>query len=362
MRFVLTWLLLARAASADPIAEREQEAARLERTYAKTYAVDALVRASALRAALGQRAKWIANVEHAVRLHPTKAETAVLVFELAMTSPAHLRLYLRRFAELGGTDREVIAHAMLGEQLWQSSCGLASTIDGLCVRMLRAHFASCEPSRARWSLARRDTVLVRAATAELQAAVRVFELNPTQALTTRAAHANAKRLLADDALEKLIDRPLPKLNFTTRDAGKRSMGRFQSWIDAQTKQSAKVVREYEAVIALRAPHATIAAALRLGQRDRIFAAHLVTAALPHRLATGEFASEKRNAFCDQMREVTEPLSARAVDLVGTCASKARELDVDDAWAEACRRDLTILDPEAFPPFGEHVAKPGPLPR
>ena len=129
----------------------------------------------------------------------------------------------------------------------------------------------------------------------------------------------------------------------------------------QYKEGGQVRAQYEAIIGLHSPRPAIASALRLAQQLRFFAAHLMTSAHPHRMDRGEFGPEQVDAYCDRMREVNEPLEQRAVEMFGVCAGKARELDVDDAAAEACRRALEELDPEDFPAFGERVAKPGPLP-
>jgi hypothetical protein len=354
VRLLLLTLLLAPYTYADPIAERDREAAALE----KRGDFPALQRAAALRAALGQRAKWIADVERAVRLAPQTSDAAALVFDLALVSPPHLRIYADRFATLGGPERAVIVFAMIGEQLWTASCRLARQpgIDGLCVRVDRAAPTACV-QRERWTVMPRDE-RANNAVAALDVAVAMFDQAPIARADVRAAYANAKRILADRALERSISEKLPKTNFKTPGASKRSTVRFNTWIAGRMKSGGAVAQQYEAILALKEPHATIASMLRLGQQSRALASELLTAPMPHRLDTGEFGHESRAAYCEQMREVTEPVGARADEAFAACAAKARELGVDDAWAEACRRALEQTSPEDFPPLRERVARPG----
>lgn len=353
VRLLVTALVLARSAQADPIADREREATALE----ARGDLPALQRAASLRAALGQRAMWIADVARAMRLAPRSPDTAALVFDLARASPPHVAIYVERFAEIGGPERAVIAHAMLGEQRWTASCPRA--LDGLCIRIVGAAATACT-RRERWTRAPRDE-RANAAVVALDLAVMTFDRAPSTRADVRAAYANAKRILADRAFEQAIDAPLPKLSFTSEGASRRSTVRFRTWIDARMKRGGEVARQYEAILALKEPHAAIASAFRIGQLAHALSLELTSSPLPHRMAQGPFGAEQRDAYCETMHDVTEPLDARALDGFAVCAAKARELDIDDRWAEGCRRMLERVKPEEFPPLRERVARPGVTP-
>lgn len=333
----LVLVVLVRLAQADPIAEREREATRLEQQ-------GELARAASIRAALGQRAQWIADVE--------RAPTVDALFELARVSPPHLRRYLARHALAGGPERAVIARVLRGEQLWTASCRAA--VDGLCLRALAALPNSCA-RRTRWVVVPRDE---RAATAigMLTTAVTTFDRTPSQRADVRAAYANAKRILADVALEATAARPLPALSFTTPGATRRSKQRFEAWVEVRLTDAIR--RRYETVIALREPDAMLASALRIGQHDALLVSELVTSKVPHRLDA--FGADARAAYCERMLEVAAPLDARVVEALSACVATASELSRGGIWADACRRSLERVAPDEFPPLREKVARPGPI--
>jgi hypothetical protein len=356
VRSLVVVCLVAKLGHADVIQDRELEATRLEAAHDWA----SLRRASELRAALGQRAKWIATAQRAIRRHG-KIETegaAKLMFELAGAFEGdaladHMRAYLRMFGDEG--DRALLAHALLGSHAWTSACA-APAIDGLCVRIAKAHPASCHPKRERWAAVARDQSLARPALAELGEVVRRFELKPSPDPTVRAAYADAKRILVDAELEVVIARSFPKLTFTTQDASRRSSKRLDDWMKAQA--ASRVTEQYQAVLAIKDPHASVASALRIAQHDRILASHLVTSALPHRLATGEFAREKRDAYCEYVTQIVEPLDYRAIDALSACAAKARELEAYGTWWASCTRELVRSKPDEFPPLVERLPSIG----
>jgi len=363
VRWLITVWLLARIARADPIEDREREAERLE----KSDELASLRRASELRAALGQRAPWIADTQRAVRLHATThpAEVAAMMFDLAAAfegdaRAAHLRAYLRRFGEIGGSERSILAHANLGEQAWRAACPIA-TIDGLCARRQRAHATSCDPTRERWVAVTREPRLVRRAVSDLEQAIRHFDAQPSTSREVRAVYSRAKLVLADHELEQLLGRSFPKLSFTTTGATKRSAERFNHWLRAQTSDGAKVVRRCEAIAELREPGSMLASTARIGQSHRILASQFLSSPAPHDMGRGPFGKEKLGAYCEAMRSVAEPLDVRATNAFVACATWASSVGVHDAWSEGCFRELATLDPEDFPPLRELVAKPGPLP-
>jgi hypothetical protein len=348
VRSVVVVCLVAQVAHADVIRDREREAARLE--LAHDFA--SLRRASELYAALGQRTKWIATTERAVRRHKTDPGAAQLMFELAGAFEgdalaAHMRAYLRLFGDDG--DRGILAHAMLGTHAWERSCP-GPTTDGLCARRAKAHPRSCAPKRMRWAAVARDQTLSQPGLAELREVVRRAERLPVREGAVLVAYADAKRVLADAELEVMIARLVPKLGFTTKDARERSAKRLDDWMKLQL--GSRLRERYEAVIAIDQPRAQIASVLRIAQHSEIIAAQLVTG--PHRLDD----ADTRTAYCERMTEIVEPLDLRAYDTYAVCAAKANELGVHDAWSASCMRALEKTRPEEFPPLVERVPSIG----
>lgn len=354
MRWLLLLLCIGSLAHADPIADREHEADGLER--ASDFA--SLVRAAELREALGQRAKWIADANRALKLAPTKEDAANVMWNLGRAFEgaqriAHLRAFLRRFGE--GGDHGLLALAEVAQHAWRTSCRVAG-VHGLCAEMARAHPRACDQKRARWAAVARDPVRARPALVDLaEVTIRVERANSTDP-EVRAAYADAKLTLADAQLEVMIARRFPKLSFTNPGASERSSKRFEEWVSAQMKTAQ--LAQYEAVIGLKVPRTAIAAVFRIAQQTQIFASQLVTSQMPHRLESGVFGREKRDAFCERMAETVEPLDMKTRESFWVCAVKSTELDVHDARSDACMRALITLDPENFPAFKEVVARPG----
>ncbi|HEY5935945.1 MAG TPA: hypothetical protein VIU61_14955, partial [Kofleriaceae bacterium] len=171
------------------IASFEQAAASYE-DYAKRYAgekdaLDALSDAIYLRAALGDDARLIANVQFFIRAFGRKragdAARAHLTLLPAMerkgpdTAITHLRDYLRQFAR-ADDDRAIQVHVRLGELLWQKACPI-KTHDGLCVKAVRPGVArTCGPgSPTRFAVVARNAQLAQEATQAFAAAKALFE-------------------------------------------------------------------------------------------------------------------------------------------------------------------------------------------
>jgi hypothetical protein len=210
-----------------------------------------------------------------------------------------------------------VAHA----DAWTKSCPIA-THYGLCVRFVRAAADACEPKRARWVRVARDPALVEKALSEL----------PEQ---------DAALARADLDFENLVADVLPKLHFGRLDATQRSSRRFESWLYRQTQRREALVRRYSEL------HVEV----RIGQISQVIASQLVTSKPPHGF-TGRFGKERRDAYCETMIQVIEPLHARAVEDFARCAERS-----PSAWTAICVRELEEIDPATFPPMREKLPKP-----
>ncbi len=148
---------------------------------------------------------------------------------------------------------------------------------------------------------------------------------------------------ADRDFEALIADVMPKLHFGRPDASQRSTDRFQRWLRRQQDGIADLAKRYHELGALA----------RIAQLSQMMAQHLLTSPVPHDFTRGEFAREKRDAYCDEMLRMTEPMLARALEGFAACAA----VEPANRWNALCVRELERMDPVTFPPMREKLPKP-----
>jgi tetratricopeptide (TPR) repeat protein len=347
------------AAAYARIARFDQAAARYEE-YAKKYAGekdarDAIENAIVMRTAIGDTAKRIEDTKYFVQTYGAKApqEAADATFALvtAYDTPADqvkaLREYLRVYGAKGGREKLAVAYGRIGDALWRQSCPVSS-FDGLCVKLVREQTPRCDPAAIRVVTVARTAAVRKDALAAYDQAIKVVDEAGLKDPGSIHVAAMAKVARADDELERMIDQAFPTgLDFA--GAGKqRSMKRFQDWLADETKRGEALNHAYEAVLAMKDPSASIAAAARIGQMAEAFARAMAVGEIPKDVRSGEFAKDKVSAYCDTLHEAAEPLRARAVESFAVCVDKAVQLGVVDDWVAVCRRDGAQLDAKRFP--------------
>lgn len=290
-------------------------AADLLEEYAKKYAGEkdayaAMSDAIYYRTALGDDDKAIDNTRYFVKTYGTRKPADAANAYFALTSiyekrrdtdsvVKHLRDYIRLYGSKGGTNRLVIAHAKIGEALWQQSCPVTST-DGTCARVKRTKpvcgdAVKLEPLK-------RDAKDVTAAQQAFEQAVKAYAKLTEDDPVARYYVARAQLGLAD--------------------------------IDALTNTSASRVATYESILALKDPATSIVAAGRIA-----------------RALDAEAALVATKSGC----AAAAPLRERAKLAYGVCLAKATELSwFDDQGGRACERALTRLDPTSVPPLRERI--------
>jgi hypothetical protein len=212
-----------------------------------------------------------------------------------------------------------VAHA----DVWTKSCPIA-THHGLCVRFGRAAPDACDQKRASWIAVPRSATLVK------------------KALSQMTKH-DADLARADLEFEEQIAERVPKLHFGRPGPSRRSSKRFNDWLERQNKRMADLAKRYR----------DLGAFARVAQLSQVMAQHLVTSQVPYDFTRGEFAKEKRDAFCGTLIELVEPLLARALEDFAACAGK----EPANEWNAICVRELEAIDPETFPPMREKLPKP-----
>jgi hypothetical protein len=349
----------------------EQAAEKFE-MYARKYAAekdapDAASNAVSLRTALGDRDKAIEDTRYFIRTYGAKrsheaADAAWSLVALYDAEPdaaiAALREYLRTYATKGGDERVVVAHAKLGELLWQKSCPVRA-VDGLCATADERTARTCGSGVARtWLPRTREPAIRNEALAEFARAIGEYERHPPDVASARYEYAQAKLAVVDAELETYLGLAFPPgLSFDPANAAARatSMKRFTAWTDQKQKAATTLTRRYEDILAVKDVVSSIAAAERLGLVAQSDASSLVTGTLARDVTTGPHAADKRKAYCDTITTFAGPIEARARDTFGVCLAKSTQLGWFDDRSRMCEQELARLDPREFPPAIEHRA-------
>lgn len=333
-------------------------------------AVDAMSDAIYFRKAIGDRDKAIANTRYFIKMfgarRPREAADAMwsltaLYDEAPDRAIAHLREYLRSFGAKGDAARVVIAHGKIGQLLWNRSCR-ARGVDGLCVRDNDRATRTCGTGTARTlTPIPRDPAKVKEALAAFGSAVKEYERRqPIDDPSARYFYAQAKLAVADAELEPYLALAFPRdLDFDRDHRAKyaASMKRFSAWIEHKHHEGGKVMRQYEAILAVKDAASSITAAARIAIITQSFASSLVTGPIPRDVRTGPNAADKIKAYCDAMTDVAEPLEASSVNAFGVCLAKSTELSWFGESSRQCERELTRMKPDDFPRANELRAGP-----
>ncbi len=360
---------------------RYPEAAAVLEDYARTYAGEpdahaALSDAVYYRKAMGDDEQAIAGTRYFIRAFGSKRpdEAASAFFGLASIyerrgKPAdavkHYRAYLKTYGGRGRADRVVIAHARIGQLLWEQSCPV-KPVDGACLRVARARASQCGPASRRAVIeVARDPRRVKEAMASFAAARAAYErvagrFADGDDLAARHHYALARFHQAELDHEAFLAVEFPAgLDFdpARRAKAEASKRRFAAWYEAKQLLGAKATAAYMPLIQdVRDPAHAIAAAARIGQLTQHIADALYTAEVP-----ASFRGDKDvvAAYCDALTERAEPLTLAAADAFASCLKVSTDLGWFSSWSRLCERELGRLRPEEFPAATELRAAPAP---
>ncbi|HEY5925624.1 MAG TPA: hypothetical protein VIV11_28255, partial [Kofleriaceae bacterium] len=386
------------------IAFYDRAAEELEK-YAAKYAGekdahDAMSDAVFYRKGLGDDAKAIEDTKYYIRTFGTKkpAEAAnahfslVSIYEKQGDKEAvikHLREYIRSHGGKGGADKRVIAHAKIGQILFEQSCPVKQ-VDGSCVKITRERAVvtkkvkkkkgkevytppkQCGPdSHIKLTVVKRDAGKLRQALTEFAAAGKDFgkvSEKDDNAAGARYYYALGKNYEADVEFEKYLDIKFPEnLNFgdglpenkkKNEELTKKSKKRFEDWLASKGKSAESANKKYESVLGIKDNANSIAAAARLGQITQNFADQLFTAEIPKDVRASkmidgyDIAQDKVDAYCDALTTAAEPLAEKSLAAYGICLSKSTELGWFSEWSKLCERELGQIKPEEYPTASE----------
>ena len=382
------------------IAHYDQAAERYE-TYAREYggeedAPEALSNAVFYRRGIGDDQQAIENTRFFIRQYgsdrPDEAADAMFsiaaIYEKRGEMDAlvnHLEEYLSDFRRQGGPDRALIAHARIGQVLWDQSCPVDGE-EGACVRVERerslAHGQQsgsrqqCGPDSAiDVTVVDRDPRLVREARQHFNRAVRAWndgrvieqidaeDEGALQARQSRAAYwyAASRFYMNEQDYEEYLSVDFPSgLDFDPRNEqrAQRSQERFQQWLQRKGNLSESTTEAYQELVEFeRAPQWSIAAAARIGQVSQNFSDALFTAEIPRDVREGEHSAEATRAYCDTLTTEAQPLEDLSVDAFGYCLQQSTQLNWFNEWSELCERELGQIRPQDFPTASELHAAP-----
>ena len=373
--------------------------------YAKKYAGekdahDAMSDAVFYRKGIGDDAKAIEDTKYYIKTFGTKLPSEAANASFSLTSIyekqgdkdqviKHLREYIRQFGGKGGADKLVIAHAKIGQILWEQSCPV-KLVDGSCVKITRERAVvtkkvkkkkgkevytaplQCGPeSKIKLQVVKRDERKVKEAMQEFAAAAKEYskvDAKDEGALGARYYYALGKVAQADVEFEKFLEIKFPaNLNFgdglpehkkQNEELSKKSMKRFEEWITTKSKAAESANKKYDDVFAIKDSANSIAAAARVGQVTQNFSDALFTAEIPADVRKSQIidgydlAQDKVDAYCDALTTKAEPLAEKSLQAYGVCLSKSTELGWFSEWSKLCERELGQIKPEDFPTASE----------
>ena len=374
--------------------------------YAKKYAGekdahDAMSDAVFYRKGIGDDAKAIEDTKYYIKTFGSKmpAEAANASFSLTTIYEKqgdkdavikHLRDYIRQFGSKGGADKLVIAHAKIGQILWEQSCPV-KPVNGSCVKISRERAVvtkkvkkkkgkevyvaptKCaqDDSHINLTVVKRDERKMKEALKEFAAAGKEFSKVNGQdeaALGARYWYALGKMAEADVEFEKFLAIKFPaNLNFgdglpehkkQNEELTKKSMKRFEEWITTKSKAAESANKKYDSVFSIKDSANSIAAAARVGQVTQNFSDQLFTAEIPADVRKPQIidgydvAQDKVDAYCDALTTKAEPLAEKSLQAYGVCLSKSTELGWFSEWSKLCERELGQIKPEDFPTASE----------
>jgi tetratricopeptide (TPR) repeat protein len=355
--------LMRSGAMFEQIAFYDRAAEKFEE-YAKVYAGekdagDALDDAIRLRAALGDVDKQLADTKLLIKMFGPKRPREAAAAQLALVpvlagddAIAVLRGYLKDFAKVD-RNRTIVVHVELADRLRAKSCPVHG-VDQLCVKVVADHAPRCGGGAS--VVAVKRSAENREAITEYLTAIAMFEHAPESEPASRHAQAMARLALADDDLETMIGTPVPHDLDLDQKGGQK---RYLDWFDVEQKLGAKVSNGYSAILMQKDATSSVAAAERLGEASLTFWRALMLGEIPKAAR----AQPKRDAYCEQLRSVADPIRARAIEVFSTCIAKAVELAAGQEWADRCWREGAQLDPVTFAAVAElrgSLAAPSPI--
>ena len=360
-RVAIALVVMVGTATADPDADLlADQATRLEQAVERDKtnrdAPAALEQAIALRAALGDDATQLVDVEHALRWFPRAPETAAElwaatpIYERRNTAALvpHLRRYLATFAATDDPGRVAQARVRLAMALVEQSCSMP-LVEGLCVARAAPSPAAttCGSSAVRLVPAKSDARLVAEARDQADRAAALATKARGRGDLVQGVTTRARTIAIDLDFEAALRLPMPNAQDTKA---------LERWITERVKRARTLGDAYSSAFAI--DHAPVLAPIyRRGQVWEQFAADLAAVPIPDSIRTQ--GADIMSAYCSALEEQSDSIIEHAREVYRGCVEHAVELGWDDEWTERCAHGRARLDP-AFAATRELVPVPDEL--
>ena len=375
--------------------------------YAKKYggeknASDALNDATFFRKGLGDDKKAIELTEFYIKQYGRKQpkDAADAFWSIAAIYEKrgnerqllkHLEDYLKQWGRRGGADRQVIAHARIGQVLWEQSCPLKDTVGGACIKVQRQRAlkvrrrgkrttlqTQCGPqSKSQIVVAKRNPARVKEAQKHFQTALNLYkkarknvggddeaDKQLRQAQMTYWAAA-AQFYLGEEKYEDFLGLQFPgALDFDDRkkQVYERSEKKLKDWIKGKEKALVDAEKTYMTIVndmkGAGRERWAIAAASRVGKLFQNYSDAYFTATIPKQLQKEQYLVD---AYCDKLLELADPLEAKSIKAFSFCLDEATQLNWSNEWSQLCEAELAQIRPQDFPAANELRAMPNSVP-
>lgn len=254
-----------------------------------------------------------------------------------------LTAYIRKYGKRGDPDRLLMAHAKLGALYWRRSC-TGTEVDGICAQSVSVARARdyCGPGDGRvLRPAKRRAKDVKKAQKHFKTAAalagRIGSSGPLMGWAREAA-ASARFHLAEPDFESALGIAMPTdLDFM--NDRKRSSKRFQTWLQKRTRDQRDIERAYQQVVRLNSTEWGAAAILRIGTLYQHMGDELRYGPIPANINTGQFARDKRTAYCDVLTGHVQALDKKADDARKFCLGLGQKTRTHNRFTQACRDAL-----------------------
>jgi TolA-binding protein len=380
------------------------------------FASDALRNAYLFRLGLGEEEKAQADLNKYEDLYKRKdPKTAAKIFwskhALLDTDEKrlqHARAYIKTYGGKGGSDRQAVAEAAIGQILWRQSCEKELLYDS-CLTVKRSKATAGEETRKKAeglrkkgkkgkqkeeipkycgsatqgiiTVHKRDSKLASEAQGHFAATLRLASKKadiPADDNERAESYKNAVGMAmvykADQKYEEYLRINIPgELEFYVEE-WKKGQGvpkwdreykeqlakkedsekRFKAFYDSKSKLGDELAKSYADVKTSGSPYWVLAAAARSAVLSQNFADQLYRAEVPGSIKTEDMYF----AYCDALATFAEAAEKRAVDAFTYCLQKSTEFQFFNQFSRMCEEELQQREPNTYPAtnemFGESI--------
>ncbi len=400
------------------IAYYAKAAAKYEQ-YADKYKKDkktpnALQNAYLFRLGLGEEEKAQEDLTKYEGLYKRKnPEMAAKIFwskydllETTLEKRQYAEEYLKTYGRKGGKDREVVAHAEIGQIFWRNSCPEPLLYDS-CISIKRKRALAGESERQRARELRRKTkggkkkkkkyVPPKYCGAPTRGIITVYKRDKKKAAKAQEHFKKALKIasgkisipetdvqrveafrnawgksmvyMADQKYEEYLtiemptgldffveewkkDSGLPKWEKEYKEQVKRaedSKKRVAEYFEKKIKLAGELEKKYAEVKKTKSPYWVLAAAARSAIVYQNFADQLYRAEVPR----GSIKSEDAFfAYCDALADQAKVPEEKALAAFTYCLQRSTEFQFFNEFSRMCEEELQQRDPDKYPATNE----------